>query len=586
MVFVIECASAAVGRCHALFQEDVMSREEFVEIMIDSGLSRRELMRRLAAIGIAGPTAAAILAHTQAGASAAPASIISRRLQAQESGGTLIVGTETDIEGFDPGHAGALATTRVISTVLEGLVKYTPGTVDLEPLLATEVPSLENGGISEDGLTYTYNLREGVTFHDVSEFNAESVVMSYRRLFDPDFEYYDATNTSGFFLAGLTAVEALDDYTVQFTLGAPNSAFIELSNIYAGRVLSPTAIQNEPPEQWAEGGYGTGPFRLVAWERGVRVELERNEDYWGTPALLDRLIFRPIPEPTSRVAALLSGEVDMIVVVPPDSIQAVQDNADLTYDQGPSLHYWFIQLNTEAEPFNDVRVRQAVNYAVDKEGLTRDVLQGSAVPATQPLPAASWSYNPDIEGYPYNPDRARELLEEAGYGDGFSTTMIIPQSGSGMMVPVQMNEYIQGNLRDVGINVEIQSFEWVSYLGIWAQGLNEQVTMGNQSIMASDPYVANFLLAGSFTPADGGWNIGYYDNPEVNQLLADALATADRDERQALYYQAWDLIANDAPWIFVCNDLQPMAFKNSVQGYLTNPAYVIDFTTISVEGAE
>jgi peptide/nickel transport system substrate-binding protein len=425
-----------------------------------------------------------------------------------------------------------------------------------------------------------------VTFHDVSEFNAESVVMSYRRLFDPDFEYYDATNTSGFFLAGLTAVEALDDYTVQFTLGAPNSAFIELSNIYAGRVLSPTAIQNEPPEQWAEGGYGTGPFRLVAWERGVRVELERNEDYWGTPALLDRLIFRPIPEPTSRVAALLSGEVDMIVVVPPDSIQAVQDNADLTYDQGPSLHYWFIQLNTEAEPFNDVRVRQAVNYAVDKEGLTRDVLQGSAVPATQPLPAASWSYNPDIEGYPYNPDRARELLEEAGYGDGFSTTMIIPQSGSGMMVPVQMNEYIQGNLRDVGINVEIQSFEWVSYLGIWAQGLNEQVTMGNQSIMASDPYVANFLLAGSFTPADGGWNIGYYDNPEVNQLLADALATADRDERQALYYQAWDLIANDAPWIFVCNDLQPMAFKNSVQGYLTNPAYVIDFTTISVEGAE
>src|SRR5690606_13901140 len=139
--------------------------------------------------------------------------------------------------------------------------------------------------------------------------------------------------------------------------------------------------------------------------------------------------FRPIPEPTARVAALLNGEVDMIVVVPPDSIQAVRNDADLTYEQGPSLHYWLLQLHTQAPPFDDVRVRQAVNYAVDKVGLTRDVLQGSAEPATQPLPAASWSYNPDIEGYPYDPDQARALLEEAGLGDGFSTTMIIPQSG-------------------------------------------------------------------------------------------------------------------------------------------------------------
>ena len=559
-----------------------MSKEQFAEILMDGSLSRRELMRRLAAIGIAGPAAAAIAAHTNL-ASAAPSHVVVRRSLAQEeAGGTLIVGTETDIEGFDPGHAGALATTRVISTVMEGLVKYTPGTVDLEPLLATEVPSLENGGISEDGLTYTFNLREGVTFHDGTPFNAEAVKISYQRLYDPDFEFYDPTNTSGFFLAGLTNVDVVDEYTVAMTLGAPNSAFIELSNIYAGRIMSPTAIQEQPIEQWAEGGYGTGPFRLVSWEKGVSIELERNSDYYGTAPLLQTLIFRPIPEPTARVAALLNGEVDMIVVVPPDSIQAVRDNADLTYEQGPSLHYWFIQLNTQAPPFDDVRVRQAVNYAVDKVGLTRDVLQGSAEPATQPLPAASWSYNPDIEGYPYDPDQARALLEEAGLGDGFSTTMIIPQSGSGMMVPVQMNEYIQGNLRDIGIDVEIQSFEWVSYLGIWAQGLNDQVTMGNQSIMASDPYTANFLLAGSFTPADGGWNIGYYDNPEVNQLLADAIATADREERRELYYQAWELITADAPWIFVCNDLQPMAFKNTVQGYLTNPAYVIDFTTISI----
>jgi peptide/nickel transport system substrate-binding protein len=561
-----------------------VSKEEFAKIMLDGTMNRRDLLRRLAALGFSVPVATAIAAHA-APAAAAPAEIVLRRSLAQDAGnGTLIVGTETDIEGFDPGHASALATTRVISNVLEGLVKYNPGTVDLIPLLATEVPSLDNGGITQDGLTYTFKLRQGVKFHDGSDFNAAALKTSYQRLYDKSFQYYDSTNTSGFFLTGLTAVDAVDDYTIKFTLSAPNAAFMELSNIYAGRAMSAKAIQEQPATQWSEMGAGTGPFVVKSWEKGVKVELARNENYWGTKPALQTLIFRPIPEPTARVAALLNGEVDMIVVVPPDSIQAIKDNADLTYEQGPSLHYWFIQLNTKVKPFDDVRVRQAVNYAVDKEGLTRDVLQGSAVPATQPMPAANWSYNPNVAGYPYDPEKAKSLLAEAGYGDGFKTNMIIPQSGSGMMVPVQMNEFIQGNLLDVGIDVQIQSFEWVSYLGIWAQGLNDQVTMGNQSIMASEPYVANFLLSGGFTPSSGGWNIGYYENAEVDKLLADALVTADKEQRKQLYYQAWDKITADAPWIFVCNDLQPMAFKKTVQGYVTNPAYVIDFTTISVTG--
>ena len=318
--------------------------------------------------------------------------------------------------------------------------------------------------------------------------------------------------------------------------------------------MSPKAIQEVPAAQWAEGSYGTGPFTVSSWEKGVSVILERNADYWGEPPGLQTLVFRPIPEPTARVAALLSGEVDMIVVVPPDAIQSIKDDANLTYEQGPSLHYWFIQLNTTAPPFDNVKVRQAVNYAVNKEGLATDILAGSAVPATQPMPAANWSYNPEVTGYPYDPEKARALLAEAGFADGFQTNMIIPQSGSGMMVPVQMNEYIQGNLRDVGIEVAIQSFEWVSYLGIWSQGLNADVTMGNQSIMASDPYVANFLLSGAFTPADGGWNIGYYDNEEVNTLLAAALETPDREARKAIYFEAWAKITEDAPWIFVVND--------------------------------
>ena len=469
--------------------------------------------------------------------------------------------------------------------MLEGLVKYKPGTVELQPHLATEVPSLENGLITPDGLSYTFKLREGVKFHDGADLTAEAVQISYRRLYDKSFEFYDATNTSGFFLTDLVAVDVVDPMTVKFTLSKPNAAFMELSNIYAGKIMSPKAIMELPPEQWAEGSYGTGPFKLTSWEKGIKVELERNDAYWGTPVGLQTLIFRPIPEPTARVSALLNGEVDMIVVVPPDSIESIKGDANLTYEQGPSLHYWFIQLNTKEPPFSDNRVRQAVNYAVDKEGLANDILAGSAVPATQPMPAANWSYNPDVTGYPYDPEKAKALLAEAGLADGFATNMIIPQSGSGMMVPIPMNEFMPGQPAATSASRSASSRSSGSPTSAsGSQGLTAETTMGNQSIMASEPYVANFLLSGAFTPADGGWNIGYYENPEVDKLLDDALVTPDQEQRKQLYYQAWALITEDAPWIFVVNDLQPMAFKKTVQGYLTNPAYVIDFTTISIEG--
>jgi peptide/nickel transport system substrate-binding protein len=576
--------------------------KQLISEALSGNLTRREIMRRAALLGMTGPLLAGLLAacadrddadddtpaDTDADDDEEPAVDTDDEADDEDddevttTGGTLIVGTETDIETFDPAHAGALATTRVYRNVYQGLVKYNPGTVELIPDLATEVPTVENGGISEDGRVYTFKLREGVTFHDGTPFNAEAVQFSYRRLYDPDFEYYDETNQAGFFLTGLESVEVVDEYTVSFTLAEANSAFMENANIYAGVIVSPEAIRTYGADQLGDNPAGTGPFRLVEWDRGTRVVLERNPDYWGDPPALDQLIFRPIPEPTGRVSALLAGEVDMIVVVPPDGVDQIEGNPDLIYEDGPGLHYWFLVLNTEEGPFSDVRVRQAANYAVDKEGLANDILRGTVAPATQPLPAAHWAYNPDVTGYPYDPDRARELLTEAGYEDGFEANMIIPVSGSGMIIPVQMNEYIQGNLLEVGIDVSIQSYEWVSYLGTWVQGLSDDVIMNNQSIMASEPYVVNFLLHSGFIPPNG-WNTGYYSNPEVDELLDSALRVADRGERTEYYHQAWELIVEDAPWIFVCNDLQPMAFHRKVQGYVPNPAYVIDFTTISIQ---
>lgn len=492
-------------------------------------------------------------------------------------GGTIIVGVETDIEGGDPTMAGALATTRVLRNVYDGLVEFKLGTIDLEPGLA------ESWEISSDATQYTFKLRQGIKFHDGEPLDANAVDFALRRGFDKDFEFYNKANTVGFFLVGLKQSEVLDKYTIRLTLAKANAAFLEFLGYGAGRIVSPKAVREHGNEYLVEHPVGTGPFRFVEWQKGQKVVLERNPDYWrpGFPKA-DQLIFVPIPEPTARVTALLTGQVNMIVVVPPDSISTLKSNADITYDQGPGNHYWFIVLNTKEGPFTDKRVRQAANYAIDKEGLATNILQGSAKPATQAMPAANWSYTDTVKGYPYDPKKAKALLAEAGYPNGFKTKMIIPVSGSGMMIPVQMNEYIQGNLREVGIEVEIQSYEWVSYLGIWGKGLDSTTSMNNQSIMSSEPYILNFLLNGDFVPPNG-WNTGWYNNSEVNNMLSRALEVADRGERAKIYAQAEKLIVEDAPWIFVVNDLQPMAYSKKLKGYTTNPAYVINFNPIYIE---
>ena len=208
--------------------------------------------------------------------------------------------------------------------------------------------------------------------------------------------------------------------TVRSPSAAPNAAFIELSNIYAGRILSPKAIQEVPNPRWAEGSYGTGPFssRVLGEGRQSRA-LERNENYWGTKPGLQTLIFRPIPEPTARVAALLNGEVDMIVVVPPDSIESIKANTDLTYEQGPSLHYWFIQLNTTAQTLRR-RPRPPGRQLRGRQGGSRQRHPRRFRRPRHPTDARrQLVLQPRHLGYPYDPEKAKPLLAEAGLADGF-----------------------------------------------------------------------------------------------------------------------------------------------------------------------
>jgi len=209
---------------------------------------------------------------------------------------------------------------------------------------------------------------------------------------------------------------------------------------------------------------GTGPFKFVAWERGQKVVLEKNPGYWRGPVKIERVIYRPIVEDQARLTELLTGALDLIVGTPPDYVGQLESSGKVTLLKQVGAHVWYLGINNQKKPFDDKRVRQAMNYAVNKEAIVRDVLKGTGSLSAGPVLPKTWGADTALKPYPYDPERAKKLLGEAGYPSGFTTTLWVPESGSGMQSPVAMSTVIQSNLKAVGINVTLQTMEWGAYL--------------------------------------------------------------------------------------------------------------------------
>lgn len=381
------------------------------------------------------------------------------------------------------------------------------------------------------------------------------------------------------------SVEIVDEYTVKITLTEPFAPFLSNMAMHSASIVSPSAVE-EYGADFSVKAVGTGPYKLVSWEPGVEVVLEKNPDYFKGAPSIDKLIFKPITEPQTRLAELEAGNLDLIVNVPPDDLNRLRDAENLQVIEEPSMHVWWTAFNTQKEPFNDVKVRQAVNYAVNKEAIVDGILQGTGELANSPLPSNVWGHDPELENYPYDPEKAKELLAEAGYPDGFDVTYWVPESGSGMQQPQAIASAIQSDLAAVGINVDIQLVEWGTYIDqVFVPVEESEMDMHQMSWIGDNGDPDNFLytLLSSHQYPPNGFNDSYYKNDRVDELLAEARVTKDRAERTAMYEEVQAIIMEEGPWLVLDYEKQIVVTSDRLKNFQLHPTGVFRFSNVTVE---
>lgn len=489
---------------------------------------------------------------------------------AQTPPSVLVVGQIAEPKSLDPHAVTAVNDFRILMNVYDGLVRYKDGTLQVEPALA------ESWTISDDGTVYTFKLREGVEFHDGNPLTAEAVKFNFDRMLDENHPYHDTGPFPlSFFFSAVDKVTAKDELTVEFTLKEPYAPFLSNLAYPTGLIVSPEAVKADGKD-FGRNPVGTGAYKFAEWESNAKVVVTRNEDYWDGAPGLEAVVFRPITDANTRVAEMLSGGIDMMVEVPPDNVATFAEDGSFKVHEQAGPHVWFLILNAKEGPMADKRVRQAVNYAINKKALVDNVLQGTAEVAAGPTPPAfSWAYNESLQPYPYDPEKAKKLISEAGH-EGADLTFYVTEGGSGMLDPIPMGAAIQADLAKVGLNVEIETYEWNTFLGKVNPGLEGKADMAEMAWMTNDPDTLPYLaLRTEAWPDAGGFNSGYYSNPKVDELLEAARRSTDQKERAKLYKQMQEIVREDAPWAFIANWKQNAVTSSRVGGFSLQPSFFL-----------
>lgn len=443
----------------------------------------------------------------------------------------------------------------------------------------------------KDHNRWIFNLRKGVKFHDGSEFNADAVVWNLDKLFNKDSPQYDPRQTAQVAarILALKAWRKIDDYTIELTTHAPDSTFpFQISYVYYS---SPAQFEKLGRDwtKFAAQPSGTGPFRLERLVPRERVEMVRNSNYWDSKrvAKSERLILLPIPEPTTRASALLSGQVDFIEVPPPDFVPRLKAKGFVvTTNIYP--HYWPYYMSfREGSPWRDVRVRKAVNLAIDRAGIVK-LLGGLAEPAKGFLDKSSpWFGKPQFD-IKHDPATAKKLLAEAGYGPSktLNLKVLVSPSGSGQMLPKPMNEYIQQNLKQVGINLELVTVDWEQIRNCRRSGAGSAACLGtdglNNSSGTGDPYSAFTRVYSSKAVAPKGFNYMHYSDAKVDALIDKAMTTFDEKKRDAILGEIHTYLVDNAVNVWVVHDTGPRAMSSKVRGWTQVRSWFQDLAPVYV----
>jgi len=503
----------------------------------------------------------------------------------------LIFGSSGDADKLDPADVTDQESTSRTDSIFESLVEYKEGSTEIQPGLAT------SWDISDDGLNITFNLRQGVKFHDGTDFNADAVVFSFERQYNTTHPYYQYGEWAywGYMFSDIEEVVKIDDYTVNIILNKPNAAMMTSLAMFTVAIVSPTNA-----EKWKEDAFkhpvGTGPFKFVEWVKDDHITLEANKDYWRGAPKIDKLIFRVITDPSSRLLAIQAKEIQGMEFPDPASFSTINADSDLKLLIQPGMNVGYVALNCGYgyndtnkngahdldepwvrtpgyfEPFTNKSVRQAINYAINKTSIVENLYKGTAIVAKNGMPPFMLGYNDAIVDYPYNPTKARELLTEAGYPNGFSTTLwVMPVSRSYMFDPSKIGEAIQSYLADVNIDVDIYQIDWSTYLEKTQAGEHPMCLLGWTGDNGDPDNFMNVLYGENQCTLGTAGNVAFYNNTEVQSLLSAALQTYVLSERAQLYEEAQEIIHEDAPFVYLAHANQAVVFTSNVNGFVLNP---------------
>ena len=475
----------------------------------------------------------------------------------------LIAAQGAEPDRLDPHLTSAYASFQVLENVYDTLVQPGPD-LQMEPALA------ESWEISDDNLTWTFTLREGVTFHNGRALTADDVVYSYNRIMDPDVGAANA-----FRFASIDEVVAVDDLTVEISLTRPTPNLLVNIGGFKGMAIVPQEIVEDGSIDSTP--VGTGPFRFVSQSPDQGILLEANPDYWradeGLPHL-DGIRFVQIPDATVKLTNLQTGEAHWIDGVPPQDLESLEGDSDVVLQRVPGGDYHYFALNQEREPFDNPDVRRAIAMAIDRDVITEAAQFGAATPNQTAIPASNfWAtdYAPftpgDLEG-------ASALLEEAGVSDltiEFMVSSEFPET-------VTQAQVIASQLAEIGVTVEISDVDFGTWLDRQGQGDFDAFMLSWVGNIDPD----DFYYAQHHT--DGTFNFQGYSNPEVDALLDDARVETDQDARKALYDEAAQLIVDDASYIFLYNPENVQAWSPQVEGYEVRGDNAIRFVETRLNG--
>jgi dipeptide transport system substrate-binding protein len=493
---------------------------------------------------------------------------------------TLVYCSEGSPENFYPAVNTTGTSFDASHPVYDRLVEFEPGGTKVMPGLA------ESWEISPDGLTYTFHIRKGAKVHSnknfkpTRDFNADDVVFSFERQWKESNPYYKVTSSNHSYFNDmnfgtlLKAVEKVDDQTVRFVLNKPEAPFLsDLAMEFASIISKEYAdamLKAGTPEKVDQDPIGSGAFYLVQYQKDAIIRYKAFPQHWKGKQKIDDLVFAITPDASVRYAKLKAGECHVMPYPNPADLQAMRQDSNITVMDQPGLNIGYLAFNTTKKPFDDKRVRQALNMAINKKAIIDAVYLGSGVPATNPIPPTIWSYNDQIKDYPFDPEQAKKLLAEAGFANGFETDL--------WAMPVQrpynpnarrIAELMQADLAKVGVKAEIKSFEWGEYRKRAQNGEHQMAQLGWTGDNGDPDNFLSVLLG--CEAAKGGSNIAKWCFKPYDELVVKAKELSDQAQRTELYKQAQVIFKEEAPWYTIAHSVQSVPVRKEVVGYHVSP---------------